>query len=59
MAAVPRPGLTGVTGLPRVTAGASAVSVGVHPSWLPVKVPPAAVPVPVHAPSWPETDQPG
>src|SRR5579871_406929 len=60
-AVVPRPGPpgTGATVGPRTTAGASSVSVGVHPSWLPEKVPPTAVPLPVHAESWPETDQPG
>src|SRR5262249_45621834 len=58
-AVVPRPGLAGVTGAPSVTPVARVLLVGVHPSWLPEMVPPAAVPVPVQSESCPETDQPG
>ena len=60
-AVVPRPGLPGVTVPPSVTPWVSGVVllVGVHPSWLPEMVAPAAVPEPVQLESCPDTDQPG
>src|SRR5215472_11843426 len=57
-AVVPRPGLAGATAVPSVALPAG-VPVGVHPSWSPEMVPPAAVPLPVKLDSWPLTDQPG
>ena len=42
-----------------VTPGARELPVGVHPSWLPEKDEPAAVPEPVKSAAWPVTSQPG
>src|SRR5215471_3466552 len=60
-AVVPRPGLAGGTVAPSVTPWVSGevLVVGVHPSWLPEMVAPAAVPDPVQLESCPDTDQPG
>src|SRR5215472_8694348 len=58
-AVVPRPGAPGATVAPSVTPVPRAVSVGVHPSWLPEMVKPVAVVLPAKSDSWPVTDQPG